>query len=108
MLYRMESSCDKSSQTDLKNYFAARKTQFSANMHNQSGKLSVVKMIKRRLHYECSSHTKLTQLVKISILGFRFQVYNSLPYVYMLIGCVRCRERNKWIERTVLMRKGKR
>ena len=40
--------------------------------------------------------------------GFRFQVYNSLPYVYMLIGCVRCRERNKWIERTVLMRKGKR
>ena len=37
-----------------------------------------------------------------------FQVYNSLPYVYMLIGCVRCRERNKWIERTVLMRKGKR
>ena len=42
------------------------------------------------------------------VSGFRFQVYNSLPCVYMLIGCVRCRERNKWIERTVLMRKGKR
>ena len=26
-------------------------------------------------------------------------VYDSLPYIHMIIGCVRCAEEKKWIDR---------
>ena len=33
------------------------------------------------------------------MVGLWFMVYDSLPYIHMIIGCVRCAEEKKWIDR---------